>query len=111
MPRGFGGGGGGMGDLVKHAQRMQQRMAEVQADLKERIVEGTAGGNMVKVYVNGQQDVVGVKIDPQVIDPKDPAMLEDLILAAVRQGLKKSRDLAQEEMSKVTGGVNLPGMF
>ncbi len=108
MPRGF---GGGMGDLVRQAQKMQQRMAEVQAGLKDRIVEGTAGGNMVRVYVNGQQDIVGVKIDPQVIDPKDPAMLEDLILAATRQGLKKSREMAQEEMSKVTGGVSLPGMF
>jgi DNA-binding YbaB/EbfC family protein len=110
MPRGFG-GGGGMGDLVRQAQKMQQRMAEVQQGLKERIVEGTAGGNMVRVFVNGQQEIVGVKIDPQVIDPKDPAMLEDLILAAARQGLKKSREMAQEEMNKVTGGVNVPGMF
>jgi len=110
MPRGFG-GGGGMGDLVRQAQKMQQRMAEVQSGLKERIVEGTAGGNMVRVYVNGQQDIVGVKIDPQVIDPKDPAMLEDLILAASRQGLKKSREMAQEEMNRVTGGANVPGMF
>jgi len=110
MPRGFG-GGGGMGDLVRQAQKMQQRMAEVQQGLKERIVEGTAGGNMVRVFVNGQQEIVGVKIDPQVIDPKDPAMLEDLILAAARQGLKKSREMAQDEMNKVTGGVNVPGMF
>jgi DNA-binding YbaB/EbfC family protein len=110
MPRGFG-GGGGMGDLVRQAQKMQQRMAEVQEGLKERIVEGTAGGNMVRVFVNGQQDIVGVKIDPEVINPNDPAMLEDLILAAARQGLKKSREMAQEEMNKVTGGVNVPGMF
>ena len=110
MPRGFG-GGSGMGDLVRQAQKMQQRMAEVQQDLKERIVEGTAGGGMVTILVNGQQDIVAVKIDPQVIDPKDPAMLEDLILAAARQGLKKARDMAQEEMGKVTGGVNLPGLF
>lgn len=108
MPRGF---GGGMGDLVRQAQKMQQRMGEVQEGLKERIVEGTAGGNMVRVFVNGQQDIVGVKIDPEVINPKDPAMLEDLILAAARQGLKKSREMAQEEMNKVTGGVNVPGMF
>ncbi len=108
MPRGF---GGGMGDLVRQAQKMQQRMAGVQEGLKERIVEGTAGGNMVRVFVNGQQDIVGVKIDPEVINPKDPAMLEDLILAAARQGLKKSREMAQEEMNKVTGGVNVPGMF
>jgi len=100
-----------MGDLMRQAQKMQQRMAEVQQELKERVVEGTAGGGMVTVLVNGQQEIVAVKIDPQVIDPDDPALLEDLILAAARQGLKKARDLAQEEMSKVTGGASLPGMM
>ncbi len=107
MPRGF----SGMGDLVRQAQKMQQRISEVQQGLKERIVEGTAGGNMVKVLVNGRQEIVAVKIDPAVVDPKDVAMLEDLILAAARAGLKKSHDLAQEEMAKVTGGVGLPGRF
>lgn len=107
MPRGF----SGMGELVRQAQKMQHKMAEVQASLKERVVEGTAGGGMVTVLVDGQQEVKAVKIDPQVIDPDDPAMLEDLILAATRQALKKSKDMAQEEMSKVTGGMSLPGMF
>ena len=107
MPRGF----SGMGDLVRQAQKMQQKMAEVQAGLKDRVVEGTAGGGMVKVLVNGQQEVVAVKIDPQVVDPEDVAMLEDLILAAARQGLKKAHDMAQDEMAKVTGGVNLPGIM
>jgi len=107
MPRGF----SGMGDLVRQAQKMQHRMAEVQADLKERVVEGTSGGRMVRVLVNGQQEVVAVKIDPEVVDPDDVAMLEDLILAATRQGLKKAHDLAQDEMAKVTGGVNLPGLM
>ncbi|MFC1806678.1 YbaB/EbfC family nucleoid-associated protein [Planctomycetota bacterium] len=107
MPRGF----SGMGDLVRQAQKMQHKMAEVQASLKERVVEGTAGGGMVTVLVNGQQEVMAVKIDPEVIDPDDPSMLEDLILAATRQAMKKSKDMAQEHMSKVTGGMNLPGMF
>ncbi len=107
MPRGF----SGMGDLVRQAQKMQHKMAEVQQGLRERIVEGTAGGGMVTILVNGQQEIVAVKIDPQVIDPDDAAMLEDLILAATRQALKKSQELAQEEMGKVTGGANLPGMF
>jgi len=101
----------GMGDLVRQAQKMQQRMAEVQRGLKERVVEGTAGGNMVKVLVNGQQEVVAVKIDPACVDPKDVTMLEDLILAATRAGLKKAKDLAQDEMGKVTGGLPIPGMF
>jgi DNA-binding YbaB/EbfC family protein len=100
-----------MGDLVRQAQRMQSKMSEIQASLKERVVEGTAGGGMVTVLVNGQQEPVAVKIDPEVIDPDDPALLEDLILAAARQALQKAKDLAQEEMSKATGGMNLPGMF
>lgn len=107
MPRGF----SGMGDLVRQAQRMQHKMAEVQRDLKERVVEGTAGGGMVSIKVNGQQEVVAVTIDPEVIDPDDKSMLEDLVLAAARQAVKKSKDLAQEQMSKVTGGMGLPGVF
>ncbi|HUT32771.1 MAG TPA: YbaB/EbfC family nucleoid-associated protein [Planctomycetota bacterium] len=107
MPRGF----SGMGDLVRQAQKMQQRLSEVQQGLKERVVEGTSGGNMVRVLVNGQQEIVAVKIDPSVVDPKDVTMLEDLVLAAARQGLKKAKDLANDEMGKVTGGVAMPGMF
>jgi len=107
MPRGF----SGMNDLVRQAQKMQQRLAQVQQDLKERVVEGTAGGNMVRVLVNGKQEIVAVKIDPSVVDPDDVPMLEDLVLAAARAGLKKAHDLAQEEMAKVTGGVPIPGML
>jgi len=107
MPRGF----SGMGDLVRQAQKMQQRLSEVQQGLKDRIVEGTSGGNMVRVLVNGKQEIVAVKIDPSVVDPGDVPMLEDLVLAAARAGLKKAHDLAHDEMGKVTGGVPVPGMF
>jgi nucleoid-associated protein EbfC len=107
MPRGF----SGMNELLRQAQKMQSQMAQVQETLKDRIVDGTSGGGMVRVLVNGKQEVVAVKIDPQVIDPKDPAMLEDLILAAARQGLQKAKDMAQAEMTKATGGMALPGMF
>ena len=102
---------GGMGDLVRQAQKMQGKMAEIQNGLKERIVEGTAGGGMVKVLVNGQQEIMAVKLNPEVVDPDDVAMLEDLILAAARQGLEKAKELANSEMAKVTGGMNLPGLF
>ena len=106
-------GFGGMGDMtgmLRQAQKMQKDMARIQEELKERIVEGTAGGGMVKALVNGQQELVSVKIDASVIDPADLGLLEDLVVAAVQNGLKASRDLMQAEMQKVTGGMSLPGM-
>ena len=110
--KGFGGGGlGDLGGLLKQAQKMQREMARIQDDLKERVVEANAGGGMVKVVVNGAQEIVSVKIDPEVIDPGDKEMLEDLVLAAVTQGLQKAKTMADEEMAKITGGMKLPGMF
>lgn len=106
-------GFGGMGDMagmLRQAQKMQKDMARIQEELKERIVEGTAGGGMVKALVNGQQEVVSVKIDASVIDPADSGLLEDLVVAAVQNGLKASREMMQAEMQKVTGGMSLPGM-
>ena len=102
---------GGMGELFRQAQQMQKKMAELQAGLKDLVVEGSAGGGMVKVTVNGSREVVAVKIDPEVVDPKDVGMLEDLVLLAANQGLKKSQDMIKEEMSRIAGGVDLPGIF
>lgn len=99
------------GDLMKQAQVFQKRMAEVQDELRTRVVEGTSGGGMVKAQVNGKQELVALKIDPQVVDPKDVDMLQDLIIAAISQATKKSQEMAQKEMSKLTGGMNVPGMF
>ncbi len=106
-------GFGGMGDMagmLKQAQKMQKDMARIQEELKERIVEGTAGGGMVKALVNGQQELDSVKIDPSGIDPAAPGMLEDLVVAAVQNGLKASKEMMQAEMQKVTGGMGLPGL-
>ena len=100
---------GGMGGMMKQAQKMQKEIARIQEELKERVVEGTAGGGMVKCCVNGAQEVLSVKLDKDAVDPSDLSMLEDLITAAVNQGLKKSRELSQQEMGKVTGGMGLPG--
>ena len=94
---------GDMGGLMKHAQKMQQEVARIQKELQERVVEGTSGGGMVKAMVNGRQDVVAVKIDPEAVEPQDVEMLEDLILAAISAGMKKSRELAEKEMAKATG--------
>ena len=103
-------GFGDMSSLLKQAQQMQKRMADTEKGLRERIVEGTAGGGAVKVFVNGMQEVQAVKINPDAVDPEDVDGLEDLVTAAVRQAVNASRELRDKEMGKVTGGMNLPGM-
>jgi DNA-binding YbaB/EbfC family protein len=96
---------------MKQAQQMQARIARVQQELETREVEAAAGGGMVTARVNGKQQVLDLKIEKDVVDPEDVEMLQDLILAAVNEAIKKSQDMIQEEMSKVTGGMNIPGMF
>ncbi len=103
--------GGGLGNIMKQAQQMQARIARVQQELETREVEAAAGGGMVTARVNGKQQVLDLKIEKDVVDPEDVEMLQDLILAAVNEAIKKSQDMIQEEMSKVTGGMNIPGMF
>lgn len=98
-------------DFMKQAQKMQKEMARVQRELGERVVEGVSGGGVVKVQVNGRQEVMAVKVDPEAVDPEDVEMLEDLILAATNDGLQKARDLAQREMSRVAGGMVPPGLM
>jgi hypothetical protein len=103
-----------MGDMMKQMQKqavtMQKRAEEIQEDLKERVVEASSGGGMVTVHVNGKQEPLSIKIDPEVVDPNDVQMLEDLVLAAVSQAMKKSQEMYQEEMGKLTGGLNVPGL-
>lgn len=104
----------GLGDftgLLKQAQQMQAEMSRVQDGLKDRVVEGTSGGGMVTVHVNGNGDVLSVKIQPEAIDPDDREMLEDLVLTAVKQGVEKARELGKKELGKLTGGLSLPGIF
>ncbi len=103
-------GFGDMGSLLKQAQEMQKRIQETERGLSERMVEGTAGGGAVKVVVNGNQEVQSVTIDKAAVDPEDVEGLEDLVTVAMRQAVDASRELRQREMSKVTGGMNLPGM-
>ncbi len=101
----------GLGNIMKQAQLMQQKMERMQQELQGRKVEASAGGGMVTATVNGQQQLLELKIEPNVVDPEDIEMLQDLILAAVNQAIKKSQDMMQEEMAKVTGGMNIPGLF
>ncbi|RLB70893.1 MAG: YbaB/EbfC family nucleoid-associated protein [Deltaproteobacteria bacterium] len=101
----------GLGNIMKQAQQMQAKMARVQQELETKEVEATAGGGMVTARANGKQQLLDLKIEKDVVDPEDIEMLQDLVLAAVNEAIKKSQDMVQEEMSKVTGGMNIPGMF
>ena len=100
-----------MNNLMKQAQKMQKRMLEIQEDLASRTVETTVGGGMVTAVANGQQELVSITISPDVVDPHDVEMLEDLILAAVNEARNKAQELMGDEMSKLTGGIKIPGMM
>jgi hypothetical protein len=100
-----------MGNLVKQAQQMQQRMLKLQEELAQRTVEASVGGGMVAVTVNGKSEVLRVKVEPQVVDPNDVEMLEDLIVAGVNEALRKAQEMMSQEMAKLTGGMKIPGLF
>jgi hypothetical protein len=104
-------GMGDLGKLMKQAQEMQSKMARVQEDLAGREVEGTAGGGMVTVRMNGKQELLSVKIKPDAVDPEDVEMLEDMLMAAFSEARRQAEELMQKEMAKATGGMGLPGMF
>jgi hypothetical protein len=95
---------------MQQVKALQEKMAKVQEELASKTVETTAGGGMVTVVFNGRQELLSLKIDPQVIDPEDVDMLQDLVLAAVNDGIRRSQDLAAGEMSKLAGGLNIPGL-
>lgn len=101
----------GMNKILKQAQQMQAQMMRAQAKLKETEVEGTAGGGMVTVKMNGGQEVLSVSINPEVVDPQEVEMLEDLVVAALKNAHEKVSELANSTMGSVTGGLNLPGMM
>jgi nucleoid-associated protein EbfC len=100
-----------LGDIMRQAQKMKKDMARIQEELAERVVTGTSGGGMVTALVNGQQDVVKIELKPEVVDPDDVPMLEDLICAAVNDGMKKAKALAEKEIQKATGGMLPPGLL
>jgi len=101
----------GMGNIMKQAQQMQKKMLQMQEELAQRTVEATVGGGMVTVTVNGKSEVLQVKIEPQVVDPDDVEMLEDLVVAGVNEALRKAQEMASEEMGKLTGGLKIPGLI
>jgi len=100
----------GMGKMLKQAQRLQADMLKMQEALAEKTVEVASGGGVVKVVANGKQQIVSLSIDKEVVDPEDVEMLQDLVLAAVNEALTRAQEMANAEMSKLTGGLNIPGL-
>lgn len=100
-----------MNNLMKQAQQMQKRMLDIQEELATRTVEATVGGGMVTAVVNGQQELMSLTISPEIVDPDDIEMLEDLIVAAVNEARHQAQELMTQEMSKLTGGVKIPGLM
>jgi len=100
----------GIGKFLKQAQKMQKDMAKIQAEMANKTVEATAGGGMVTVIANGNQEITSIKIEKEVVDSDDIEMLENLVIAAINEGLRKSKEMVTGEMSKLTGGLNIPGL-
>lgn len=100
-----------MVDLMKQAQKIKAKMEELQEEMAQRTVEASAGGGMVKVVMNGRQEILRLEIDPEVVDPQEVEMLEDLIIAAVNEGIRRSQQLWSEELQKLTGGLPIPGIL
>ena len=98
------------GNIMKQAKKLQERMAQLQDQLALKTVEASAGGGMVSVLVNGKHELVSLKIDREVVNPEDLDMLQDLIMAAVNEGVRKAQEMAAAEMAKITGGLSIPGL-
>jgi len=101
---------GGMGNLMKQAQQMQQKMLKLQEEIAKKTHDASVGGGMVTVTVNGKSEVLRIKIEPQVVDPDGVEMLEDLVVAGVNEALRKAQEMMAEEMGKLTGGLKIPGL-
>ncbi len=101
----------GMGNMMKQAQKLQSQMLKMQDELAAKTVEAAAGGGMVKAVANGRQQILSIQIEKEVIDPEEVDMLQDLIIAAVNDALNKSQEMVSAEMSKLTGGLNIPGLM
>ena len=104
-------GKGNMGNILKQAQQMQQRVSMLQKELEERELEVSSAGDAVKITINGKQEILSLKINPECIDPSDPEMLEEIVKTAANKAVKESQDMVSSAMSKVTGGLNIPGLF
>jgi nucleoid-associated protein EbfC len=111
MNKGFSGLPGGMQGLMKQAQDMQKKMQKIQEEAEQFTAEGSAGGGMVKVVANGKNEIVSIAIDPQVVNPAELVMLQDLIVAAANEGLRRVQGNLKDKLGAVTGGLNIPGIL
>ncbi len=111
IPKGMGGGPQNMNAMIKQAQKMQEDMENLQAELDEREYDISAGGGMVSLKINGKKEVLSMDINPEIVDPDDTETLADIIIAAVNEGIKRVDDTNSTEMAKITGSMGLPGMF
>ena len=100
-----------MSQIMKQAQQFQQKLQDMQGEMALRTATATVGGGMVQATVNGKHELLELKIDQEVIDPNDPKMLQDLVVAAVNEAMKQAQDMVQAEMGKLTGGMKIPGLF
>lgn len=100
-----------MNSVIKQAQKMQEEMERVQNELEDKTVDASSGGGAVEVTANGKKEIVAIKIKPEAVDPEDVEILEDLVMVAVNEAIKKADDMMAEGMSAVTGGINIPGLF
>lgn len=111
LPQGYGGGSGNMNSMIKQAKKMQDDMAKLQEDLEAKEYDITSGGGVVEVKITGKREIKAINIKPEAVDPDDVEMLQDLLVAAVNEAIRKVDEVSETEMSKVTGGFSLPGMF
>ena len=111
IPKGMGGGPQNMNARLRQAQKMQEEMEALQADLDEREYDVSAGGGVVNVKINGKKEILSIGIEPEIVDPDDIETLSDILVAAVNEAIKRVEDTNSAEMSKITGGMGMPGMF
>lgn len=111
VPQGMGGGAQNMNNMIKQAQKMQEQITTLQEDIEKREFSTSVGGGVVEIVQNGKKEVLSLKINPEVVNPEDIEMLQDLIISAINEGIKKIEETSESEMGEITGGVSLPGLF
>lgn len=111
LPQGYGGSGSDMNSMIRQAQKMQENMEKVKAELELQEYSVTSGGGAMEVTITGKREIKAINIKPEVVDPDDIEMLQDLLTAAVNEAIRKVDETSAGEMEKVTGGMNMPGMF